>query len=136
MNAPLVELSSVWFDYPGRPVLRGADLSLAAGGEASRVGIIGPNGSGKTTLLHVLMGLLTPRQGTVSFLGREVDGEDDLFTLRTSLGFVFQDPDDQLFMPTVLEDVAFGPLNLGKAPGEARAASMAVLERQIGRAHV
>ncbi|WP_045222472.1 energy-coupling factor ABC transporter ATP-binding protein [Desulfonatronum thioautotrophicum] len=94
-----------------------------------RVGLVGPIGSGKTTLLLCLVGLMPLRQGALLFQGRMVRTKEDLTTLRRAVGFVFQNPDDQLFSPTVLDDVAFGPLNLGQSPDEARDASLAVLEQ-------
>ncbi len=78
-----------------------------------KIGIIGPNGSGKSTLLHLIMGLLHPSAGKISLLGQSMHSEKDYVVARKNIGFVFQDADDQLFSPTVLEDVAFGPLNLG-----------------------
>ncbi len=83
------------------------DLHLAHG---ERVAVLGPNGAGKTTLMLHLNGLLRG-EGELEVAGLQVD--DDLRELRAAVGLVFQDPDDQLFMPTVAEDVAFGPLNLG-----------------------
>jgi cobalt/nickel transport system ATP-binding protein len=135
VSTPILTLENVCFDYPGRNVLRGADLTLEPDGPWARVGLIGPNGSGKTTLLHVIMGLMPPLSGRVLFRGAPVQTPEELFELRTSLGFVFQDADDQLFMPTVLEDVAFGPLNLGKTPARAREISEAVLDR-LGLSHL
>ncbi len=114
---PLIELRQVSFAYPGRrPVLDQADVIFDCG---QRIGLIGPNGSGKTTLLHLIMGLLRPTAGSLVFKGRELASAEDLRELRRSIGLVFQDADDQLFSPTVLEDVAFGPLNLGFSQEEA-----------------
>jgi cobalt/nickel transport system ATP-binding protein len=84
---------------------------------------VGPNGSGKTSLLHVMMGVVTPTGGLMRAFGKPVRGPKDFLEVRRRVGFVFQDADDQLFCPTVLEDVAFGPLNLGKTPAEARRAA-------------
>ncbi|MGX9726678.1 MAG: energy-coupling factor ABC transporter ATP-binding protein [Candidatus Electronema sp. VV] len=114
---PLIELRQVSFAYPGRRlILDQADVTFACG---QRIGLIGSNGSGKTTLLHLIMGLLRPTAGSLLFKGREVVRAEDLRELRRSIGLVFQDADDQLFSPTVLEDVAFGPLNLGCSQEEA-----------------
>jgi cobalt/nickel transport system ATP-binding protein len=101
------------FRYPNGVVgLAGIDLDVAAG---ERVAVLGPNGAGKTTLMLHLNGLLRGE-------GRlEVTGASDVYELRARVGLVFQDPDDQLFMPTVREDVAFGPLNLGCSREQARA---------------
>lgn len=114
----LVSLDRVSCVYPGgRQVLRDVSFTLHKG---QRIGLVGPNGSGKTSLLHVIMGILPKTSGTLRAFGREVRTEKDFRHVRRRIGFVFQDADDQLFCPTVLEDVAFGPLNLGKSPEEAR----------------
>jgi cobalt/nickel transport system ATP-binding protein len=116
-TSPLLELNQVSFSYPGaKPVLRQIDLAIEY---KQRLGLIGPNGSGKTTLLHLIMGLHRPTEGKHLFKGKEVKEKEDIKELRRSIGLVFQDADDQLFSPTVIEDVAFGPLNLGKSPQEA-----------------
>jgi cobalt/nickel transport system ATP-binding protein len=125
---PLIELQKLCFAYnSGRePVLREIDIRIDPG---RRIGLIGPNGCGKTTLLHLIMGILRPRSGTLFFKGRPMAGEADYKQLRRSIGLVFQDADDQLFSPTVLEDVAFGPLNLGMTPDEAREISLQTLNK-------
>ncbi|NIY71838.1 ABC transporter ATP-binding protein [Marivivens donghaensis] len=116
---PLLELSDIKFAYPGHdPILNGASLSLEAG---ERLSILGPNGAGKSTLLKMIVGLLKPDAGQVSVFGETRDQEADFHDVRRRVGFVFQDPDDQLFSPTVAEDIAFGPLNLGKSRDEALA---------------
>jgi cobalt/nickel transport system ATP-binding protein len=124
--APLVQLQQVSFSYPDRNhlLLNKADVLL---GSRQRIGLIGPNGSGKTTLLHIIMGLLRPTAGKVLFKGREISDKDGFRLLRRSVGMVFQDADDQLFSPTVLEDVAFGPLNLGLSRQEARRIALQTL---------
>ena len=115
---PLIELRDVDYCYPGseKKILDQLNFTV----EEKRVGIIGPNGCGKTTFLQIMVGLITPQQGKILFLGEDVKGEKDLRQLRKDVGFLFQNSDDQLFSPTVLEDVAFGPLNLGLSPDEAR----------------
>lgn len=129
----LIRLSGVTHAYDAaHPVLDGADFALAAG---ERVALLGANGSGKTTLLHVMVGLIRPRAGTVHAFGRRRDREVDFVEVRARAGLLFQDPDDQLFCPTVAEDVAFGPLNLGRSRDEARAIVHATLER-LGLAHL
>ena len=98
------------FKYPdGNPALSGVDLSIRTG---ERVALLGPNGAGKTTLVLHLNGIHLPQTGMVSVGGLEVT-RSTLKELRRRVGIVFQDPDDQLFMPTVRDDVAFGPANLG-----------------------
>lgn len=125
-HSHIFELKDVAFSYPGgKSVLKDFSFALHKGQKA---GLIGHNGSGKTTLLHLIMGLLMPDAGSVTILGREMKSEKDFRSIRPSLGFVFQNADDQLFSPTVLEDVAFGPLNLGKKPAEAIDIAMQTLE--------
>lgn len=117
-NPPLIRLEKIRFAYPGgEPVLKGLSFELKGG---ERVGLIGPNGSGKTTMFHVIMGLLRPDSGHVEVFGRQRRNESDFREVRQRVGLLFQDPDDQLFSPTVLEDVAFGPLNQGRSIAEAK----------------
>jgi cobalt/nickel transport system ATP-binding protein len=124
-EAPLFRLSGLGFAYgPGRPVLDGLDFELRAG---ERVALTGSNGSGKTTLLHLMMGLVRPQRGTVEAFGASRSTEAEFFEVRGRAGLLFQDSDDQLFSPTVIEDVAFGPLNFGKSPKQARAIAMETL---------
>jgi len=116
-NPPLIRLKNVFFGFPGgQPILKGLDLALTA---SDRIGLVAPNGSGKTTLFHLIMGLIAPTAGTVELFGRPMRAESDFAAVRTRIGLLFQDADDQLFSPTVLEDVAFGPLNQGRPPAEA-----------------
>lgn len=127
MTSPLFALEGLRFAYePARPVLDGVDFALHAG---ERVALLGDNGSGKTTLLHIMVGLLSPQAGRVVAFGAERRREADYFDVRARAGLLFQDPDDQLFCPTVGEDVAFGPLNLGKSRTQARALAAAALAR-------
>ncbi len=127
MADPLIELQEVSFAYrQDRPVLRGFSLELAAG---ERMALMGPNGSGKTTVLHLMVGLLRPGAGLVRAFGQVRRNDVDFRDVRRRVGLVFQDPDDQLFCPTEMEDVAFGPLNLGRTPAEARAVASRTLER-------
>jgi cobalt/nickel transport system ATP-binding protein len=110
MTAALLSLRGVCFGYPSRPVFEQVDFELHPG---ERVALLGANGVGKTSLLHLLVGLLRPDAGHIHAFGRERGFERDFREVRAKAGLLFQDPDDQLFCPTVLEDVAFGPLNLG-----------------------
>ncbi len=127
MTEPLVELRDVHFAYEvERPVLAGASLRVYPG---ERVSILGGNGAGKTTLLHVIVGLIHPQAGEVIAFGEARRREKDFWSVRERVGLLFQDPDDQLFCPTVREDVAFGPLNLGRSSQEARAIVAETLER-------
>jgi cobalt/nickel transport system ATP-binding protein len=113
----MIHLSDIGFRFNSRPVLKSLEFRLEPG---DRVGLVGPNGAGKSTLCHIIMGLLRPDSGVVEVFGRERVDEADFREVRERIGFLFQDPDDQLFCPTVMEDVAFGPLNQGKTPEEAR----------------
>lgn len=105
-----VAVKGLEFAYPdGRVALEGVDLAMSAG---ERVAVLGPNGAGKTTLALHLNGIHMPRAGSVSVGGIPVE-ESNLSEIRRRVGLVFQDSNDQLFMPNVWEDVAFGPANLG-----------------------
>jgi cobalt/nickel transport system ATP-binding protein len=114
-DAAAVHVQGLVYSYPdGSPALRGVDLDITAGG---RVAVLGPNGAGKTTLILHLNGILLPQAGEVAIGGMPVT-KANFKEIRRRVGVVFQDPDDQLFMPTVRDDVAFGPANLG-LPGDA-----------------
>ena len=111
-----IDAQGLRFAYPNGVVgLDGIDLRVTHG---ERVAVLGPNGAGKTTLMLHLNGLLSG-EGELEVAGLRV-GRGDVRELRAAVGLVFQDPDDQLFMPTVAEDVAFGPLNLGVPHDEVR----------------
>ena len=117
MSSVILNLTKIRYGYPGGPlVLNDLDFHLHVG---DRIGLVAPNGSGKTTLFHIIMGLLKPLSGTVEAFGEAREAEADFIEVRRRIGLLFQDADDQLFSPTVLEDVAFGPLNLGKSREEA-----------------
>lgn len=130
----LFSLHDVVFAHPGSDTLILDHVSLSVE-KGQRIGLIGPNGSGKTTLLQLIMGLYMPQSGKVIFEGEEMQGEKDFRRLRKKIGLLFQDADDQLFSPTVLEDVAFGPLNLGLSAAEAKKAAMHTLD-SLGLAHL
>lgn len=108
-----VELKDVSYSYPdGTVALRNVSWSIGGG---QKVAILGPNGAGKSTLLKILAGLVFPDSGTVMVDGEELS-KKNADVLRRKMGVLFQDPDDQIFMPRVWDDVAFGPINLGLPP--------------------
>ncbi|SDF02979.1 energy-coupling factor ABC transporter ATP-binding protein [Pseudonocardia oroxyli] len=116
---PSLLVKDLLFAYPdGHQALHGVDLRIEPG---ERVALLGPNGAGKTTLVLHLNGILAPGAGTVEVAGMAVR-KDTAQEIRRRVGIVFQDPDDQLFMPTVREDVAFGPANFGVPDVPARVA--------------
>ena len=132
MSPPLVEVRDLIHTYPdGTAAVRGVSLALHRG---ETVAVIGANGAGKSTLLLHLNGSLTPQSGTVR-IGDMPLSTATLGAIRRTVGMIFQDPDDQLFMPTVAEDVAFGPLNLGLPPDEVAARVERALQR-VGVAHL
>ncbi len=110
LDARWIEIEHLHFRYPdGFEALRGVDLVVRRG---LKVALVGPNGAGKSTLMLHLNGIHAPSHGRVRIAGMEVGGEH-LGRIRAEVGLVFQDPDDQLFSPTVFADVAFGPLHMG-----------------------
>jgi cobalt/nickel transport system ATP-binding protein len=129
---PVLEVRDLAFAYPsGHQVLSGVDFTVA---EGERVAVLGPNGAGKTTLVLHLNGTLAASAGEVRVDGLPVVKEH-LREIRRRVGIVFQDPDDQLFLPTVREDVAFGPANLGYRGDELHARVDGALAR-VGMTHV
>jgi cobalt/nickel transport system ATP-binding protein len=113
----IINLTDIFFSYNSSTnVLDGLNLRFSRN---EKIGLMGPNGSGKTTLFHIIMGLLKPVSGKIEIFGKTTKEEKDFIDVRRKIGLLFQDADDQLFSPTVLEDVAFGPLNLGKSKDEA-----------------
>ena len=126
-SPPLIELQDICYSYQQQadPILSRVNFSIGK----DRAGLIGPNGCGKTTLFHIIMGLITPTSGVLLHRGRSVTCDDDFIPLRKVVGFLFQSSDDQLFSPTVIEDVAFGPLNLGYSQEDAREKATQTLNR-------
>jgi len=113
MSEKSLEISGLAYAYPdGNQALYGVNLSINQG---ERVALLGPNGAGKTTLVLHLNGIIPTMQGQVRVAGELVDSKnaESIKSIRHKVGIVFQDPDDQLFMPTVGQDVAFGPYNAG-----------------------
>jgi cobalt/nickel transport system ATP-binding protein len=110
MSVPTIAVTDLDFHYPdGTVALQSVDLHIHPG---ETVALLGPNGAGKTTLVLHLNGIHMPQHGTVAVSGLQLS-KDNVMEIRRRVGVVFQDPDDQLFMPTVRADVEFGPRNLG-----------------------
>ena len=110
MNRQYLNVDNLSFEYPdGFKALENINLSLSKG---ERLAVLGPNGAGKTTLILHLNGILGDLNGQITLNNKDFS-EENISKIRKSVGLVFQDPDDQLFMPTVLEDVMFGPKNFG-----------------------
>jgi cobalt/nickel transport system ATP-binding protein len=110
MSESIVSVENVNFSYPaGVSALKGLSLEIKQG---EKVAILGPNGSGKSTLILLIAGLLTPSKGQIKVFGQFTSSKD-FSKLRSRIGIVFQDPDDQLFTPSVKEDIEYGPKNLG-----------------------
>ncbi len=129
----LISLEDIRFGYtPGENVLDGVSFSLC---EGERLSLQGGNGAGKTTLFHIILGLVAPHSGSITIFGRPCRTEEDFKGARRRIGLVFQDPDDQLFCPTVVEDVAFGPLNMGLKAKEAVERADATLDA-LGISHL
>lgn len=123
---PLLELRNISYSYPSHNASLLSRINFSISTE--RIGLIGPNGSGKTTFFQIIMGLLKANSGEILLDGTAVTNEKDFRRLRRRVGLLFQHSDDQLFSPTVLEDVAFGPLNLGVAPEKAKEISIRTLD--------
>ena len=114
----IIQLKDINFSYENGPcVLDGLDFNIE---DHDRIAITGPNGTGKTTLFHIILGLIRPTAGKIYAFGKKMVKADDFRECRNRTGLLFQDPDDQLFCPSVIEDVAFGPLNQGKSHAEAK----------------
>jgi cobalt/nickel transport system ATP-binding protein len=133
MTHAVIELTDIEYAFPNRSkCLSGLKFHLH---EGEKLGLFGPNGAGKTTMLHILMGLITPDRGEVRLFGRTMSDGHSFDEARLRIGFLFQHSDDQLFCPTVLDDVAFGPLNQGLSADEARQRAAEALH-QVGLATV
>ena len=111
----IIKLENISFSYKSCPVFKNLYFEV---NEGDKIGLVGPNGAGKTTLLYIIMGFLKPQTGKIIILGKERKKEEDFLEVRQKIGLLFQDSDSQLFCPTVKEDIAFGPLNLGKSRKE------------------
>jgi len=122
----MIEMKDVIVERDGVRVLDGINMHLEHG---ERLAIIGSNGAGKTTFLRALIGLQKKSGGTIHAFGRERRAEDDFREMRLRAAYLFQDADDQLFCPSVVEDVAFGPLNKGLSEDDAMAKARTTLER-------
>ena len=121
----VIKVNKLSYSYPdGQQALTEVSLSIRKG---ESVAIVGPNGAGKSTLLLHLNGILRSGNGAVMVLNRPVDDEN-LKWVRSKVGLIFQNPDDQLFSPTVFDDVAFGPINMGYAEAEVRRAVARALD--------
>lgn len=132
-----IEIQGLTFSYPdGHPALRGVSFMIAPG---EKVALVGPNGAGKSTLLLHLNGILRG-EGRVSVCGQRIS-DKTLGAIRSAVGMVFQDPDDQLFSPTVFDDVAFGPMYQGLPEAEVRSrvtsalSAVGMLEREKRVSH-
>jgi cobalt/nickel transport system ATP-binding protein len=122
-----INIKNLGFSYPnGGNVFKGLNFSLK---KRDKIGLTGPNGAGKTTLFHLIMGLLKSNSGEIEIFGKLRKEEKDFIEVRQRIGLLFQDSDDQLFCPTVEEDIAFGPLNLGKSHEEARVIVREICEK-------
>ncbi len=125
----LIEFKNVSVERDGRPVLRGINLSLTE----RRIGILGPNGSGKSSFIRLLNGLLMPKEGQVWVQG--LDTRRDVTRIRSKIGFVFQNPDNQIVFPVVSEDIDFG-LKRCESDPEVRATLARQALEQVGVSHL
>jgi len=126
MSHAVIELKDITYAFPDRGnALDGLTFHLHHG---EKLGLFGPNGAGKTTMLHILMGLIKPQKGKVELFGKTMADGKIFNEARLKIGFLFQHSDDQLFCPTVLDDVAFGPLNQGLERKDALARAAQALD--------
>jgi cobalt/nickel transport system ATP-binding protein len=132
MTEYIISVENVKFSYPaGVSAINGVSLEISQG---ERVAILGPNGSGKSTLILLIAGLLTPQKGEIKVFGEKTTSKD-FQKFRSRIGIVFQDPDDQLFTQSVIEDVEYGPKNLRLPEEDVKLRSREVLEK-IGIYHL
>jgi len=132
LSEPIVTVKDVKFSYPaGVSALHGVSFDIKQG---ERIALLGPNGSGKSTLILLIAGLLTPKSGEIKVFGQKTTSKD-FQKFRSRIGIVFQDPDDQLFTPSVIEDIEYGPKNLKLPDVDVHERSAHVLEK-MGIAHL
>jgi cobalt/nickel transport system ATP-binding protein len=132
VSESIVSVKDVKFSYPaGVSALHGVSFDIKQG---ERIALLGPNGSGKSTLILLIAGLLAPKSGEVTVFGQKTTSKD-FQKFRSRIGIVFQDPDDQLFTPSVIEDVEYGPKNLKLPDQDVHERSVHVLEK-MGIAHL
>ncbi len=132
MADSIVSLSDVKFSYPaGVAALKGVTFEVAQG---ERIALLGPNGSGKSTIILLIAGLLMPNSGNLKVFGEKTNSKD-FQKLRSRIGIVFQDPDDQLFTPSVIEDIEYGPKNLNLPDTDIKIQSAQMLEK-LGITHL
>jgi cobalt/nickel transport system ATP-binding protein len=126
MDDPIVSVKDLKFSYPaGVSAIKGVSLEI---GQGERVAILGPNGSGKSTLILLIAGLLTPKSGDIAVFGQKTTSKD-FQKFRSRIGIVFQDPDDQLFTQSVIEDIEYGPKNLKLPEEDIKQRSQHVLDK-------
>lgn len=132
MSHHFIDFKDVFFSYPdGRQAIRGISLYISHG---ETIGLVGANGAGKSTLLQLLLGLLFPTKGEISVGGTPVSPKT-LSLIRQRVGYTFQNSDEQLFMNTVYDDVAFGPRNYGLSEDIVDVRVKMALER-VGATHL
>jgi cobalt/nickel transport system ATP-binding protein len=126
MTDPIISVNDVKFNYPaGVAALKGVSINIVQG---ERIAILGPNGSGKSTLILLIAGLLTPNSGEIKVFGEKTTSKN-FQKWRSRIGIVFQDPDDQLFTPSVIEDIEYGPKNLKLPDEDIKTQSAQILEK-------
>jgi len=127
-----LEVKDLAYKVDGKFLFQNVNFKL---GHKDKIGIIGPNGAGKTTLLKIVAGLRKPFKGEIFIYDKKMKNEKDYEKIRAKLGYLFQDPEDQLIYPTVIEDVAFGLINAGFSEIDAKKKSEEMLEK-MGISHL